>query len=253
MKRGETNSLEGRIAVVTGSSRGIGKAIASRFAADGASVIVNYLSRVKEAEKLVETIIKKGGAAAAVGADASRPEGVAALFDTAERLFGPANVLVNNAGISLHKLIPISEITDEQFDRVFSINCRGVFMSMREAARRIPDGGRIVNISSTLTAMPLAGYSVYAGSKAAVEMFTRILAKELEGRNITVNAISPGPVETELFNRGKTEETKRRLAEMAPLKRIGVPSDIVAVAAFLAGEDGGWVNGQVIRANGGMI
>jgi 3-oxoacyl-[acyl-carrier protein] reductase len=246
------NSLKGRIAIVTGSSRGIGKAIAIRFAAEGASVIINFMAGAKEAEAVVEEIARRGGSAAAVQADASTPGGVAALFDAAEMNFGPANVLVNNAGISLHKLIPISEVSDEQFDRVFSVNCRGVFVSLREASRRMPDGGRIVNISSTLTAMPLAGYSVYAGSKAAVEMFTRILAKELEGRNITVNAISPGPVDTELFNRGKTEEVKRRLADMAPLKRLGTPSDIASVAAFLAGDDGGWINGQVVRANGGM-
>ncbi len=246
------NSLKGRIAIVTGSSRGIGKAIATRFAAEGASVIINFMTGAKEAEAVVEEIARQGGSAAAVQADASTPGGVAALFDAAEKKFGPVSVLVNNAGISLHKLIPISEVSDEQFDRVFSVNCRGVFVSLREASRRMPDGGRIVNISSTLTAMPLAGYSVYAGSKAAVEMFTRILAKELEGRNITVNAISPGPVDTELFNRGKTEEVKRRLADMAPLKRIGTPSDIASVAVFLAGDDGGWINGQVVRANGGM-
>ncbi len=245
-------TLTGKTAVVTGSSRGIGKAVALRLAADGASVVVNYRTGEKEALGVVAEIEAGGGEAVAVGADASTTAGIRSLFDAAEKHFGAADILVNNAGISLHRLIPVAEVTEEQFDKVFSVNCRGVFMCLREAARRIPDGGRIVNISSTLTAMALPGYSVYAASKAAVEMFTRILSKEMEGRNITVNAISPGPVETELFNRGKTEEVKKRMADMTPLKRLGVPGDIAAAVAFLVGEDGGWVNGQVVRANGGM-
>ena len=245
-------TLTGKTAVVTGASRGIGKAVALRLAADGASVVVNYRTGEKEALGVVDEIETGGGKAAAVEADASTTAGIRSLFDAAEKHFGAADILVNNAGISLHRLIPVAEVTEEQFDKVFSVNCRGVFICLKEAARRIPDGGRIVNISSTLTAMALPGYSVYAASKAAVEMFTRILSKELEGRNITVNAISPGPVDTELFNRGKTEEVKQKMAAMTPLKRLGVPGDIAAVVAFLVGEDGGWVNGQVVRANGGM-
>jgi 3-oxoacyl-[acyl-carrier protein] reductase len=174
------------------------------------------------------------------------------LFDEAETIFGHVNILVNNAGIALPKLTNIVDVLEDQFDHLFSVNCRGVFLALQQAALRMPEGGRIVNVSTTIIPMALPGYSVYAGTKAAVEMFTRILSKELSGKNITVNAVSPGPVETELFNRNKTEEVKKRMAEMAPLKRLGQPLDIARIVAFLVGEDGGWVNGQIIRANGGM-
>ncbi len=218
----------------------------------GASVVVNFLKNAQEAEAVSNAIVSAGGKAEAIRGDVSITEEVIFLFDTAEERFGRVDILINNAGVSLEKTIPVGDITDEQFDRLFAVNTRGTFMVLREAARRLADGGRIINLSSTIVDMALAGYSVYGGSKAAVELFTRILSKELEGRSITVNAVAPGPVETDLFNQGKSEETKQRMAEMCPLKRLGQPSDIADVIAFLVSEQGRWINGQVIRANGGM-
>lgn len=248
----KTKPLESKTALVTGASRGIGRAIALRLAADGASVAVNYVGNEEAAAEAVEEIEKNGGNAVALQGDVRRTEDVRRLFDETEKAFGKLDILVNNAGVALEKTTPIAETTDEQYDRLFAVNARGTFMPLREAARRIADGGRIINISTTIIRMALPGYAVYAGSKAAVEMFTRILSKELEGRGITVNAVAPGPVETDLFNTGKTEEVKQRMADMAPLKRLGQPDDIARVVAFLAGDEGGWINGQILYANGGM-
>ena len=186
----------------------------------------------------------------AVRADVSSAEQVRALFDATEQQLGPVDVLVNNAGVL--KTVPLAQTSDALFEQTFGINVRGTFNTMREAATRLRDGGRIVNFSSTTVALNLPGYSVYIASKAAVESLTQVFAKELRGRRITVNAVAPGPVATSLFFDGKTEEQIRTYANMPPLQRLGEPADIAAVVGFLVSPAGGWVNGQVLRANGGL-
>ncbi len=172
------------------------------------------------------------------------------MFDAAETAFGRVDVLVNNAGVL--KTIPLAETSDEEFDRHFAINAKGTFNTLREAAKRLKDGGRIVNFSSTTLALNMPGYAIYNGTKAAVEAFTHVFAKELRGRNITVNAVAPGPIATNLFLNGKSDELVAQFAKMPPLERLGQPNDIANVVAFLVGPDAGWVNGQILRANGGV-
>lgn len=240
-----------RVAVVTGASAGIGAAIAERLARDGFRVIVNYARDAAPAEALVRRIEAAGGRAAVVQADVSDPAAVAHLFDAAEQAFGGLDVLVNNAGIM--QLAPIAETDDALFDRHIAVNLKGTFNTLREAARRLRRGGRIINLSSSVTGLLPPTYGVYAATKAAVEALTVILARELRGRDITVNAIAPGPTATRLFLEGKPQEVIDRLAKAAPLERLGQPEDIAAAVAFLAGPDGAWVNGQTLRVNGGII
>jgi 3-oxoacyl-[acyl-carrier protein] reductase len=240
-----------RSAIVTGASKGIGAAIASRLAADGIAVVVNYVRGRDAAEAVVSGITSAGGRAIAVGADIAQPSGIATLFDAAEAAFGGVDILVNNAGIM--KLGPIAEIDDQTFDQQIATNVSGVFRGMREAARRMRDGGRIISFSSSVVGLYQPGYGVYAATKAAVEALTHILAKELGRRGITVNAVAPGPVATELFLGDKSAEQVSAIEKMNPLGRLGQPEDIARVIAFLAGPDAGWINGQVIRANGGVI
>lgn len=237
--------------IVTGSSRGIGRAIALRLARDGFALTINYTGNQKAAQEVVGEIESHGGRAIAVQGDVSKKEDVSRLFDETEAAFGAIYGLVNNAGVLTMK--SLIDTDDEAFERTFAINVRGVFLTLREAARRISQGGRIVNLSTSVIPMALPGYSVYAASKAAVEMFTAILAKELRGREITVNAVAPGPVATELFFEGKSPETIDRLAKLNPFERLGEPEDIARVVSFLLGPDAGWVNAQTLRANGGMI
>lgn len=239
-----------RVAIVTGASRGIGAALARRLAADGHAVAVNYSASAAEAEALVAELRATGARAIAVRADVARPEEVRALFDATETGLGPVDVLINNAGVL--RTVPLAETSDAVFDQTFDTNVRGTFNTLREAATRLRDGGRIVNFSSTTVALNLPGYGVYIASKAAVESLTQVFARELRGRRITVNAVAPGPVATALFFEGKTEQQIQTLASMPPLQRLGEPQDIASVVAFLVGADGGWVNGQVIRANGGL-
>lgn len=239
-----------KVALVTGASRGIGAAIAQRLAEDGCAVIVNYASSPAAADALVAQLTQRGLQAAAVQADVSNADEVRRLFDSAERIFGSVDVLVNNAG-SL-KVLPLAETTDQAFDQAFALNVRGSFNTLREAAQRMRNGGRIINLSSSVLAMNLPGYAIYSGTKAAVEAITRVFAKELRGRDITVNAVAPGPIATDLFLNGKTDEQIEQFARMAPLERLGQPDDIARVVAFLAGSDGGWINGQTLRANGGL-
>ncbi|WP_454722504.1 MULTISPECIES: SDR family oxidoreductase [Cupriavidus] len=238
------------IALVTGASRGIGAAIARRLARDGFAVAVNYVSNPGEADKLVAELAQAGGKAVAVQADVSKVDHVRRMFDEVERQLGKVDVLVNNAGIL--KTMPFAQTTDDVFAQTFNINVTGVFNTLREASARLNDGGRIINLSSTTLALNLPGYAIYNGTKAAVEAFSRVLVKELRGRRITVNCVAPGPVATELFLNGKTEEQIQNFAKMPPLERLGQPEDIANAVAFLAGPDGAWVNGQVLRANGGL-
>jgi len=240
-----------RIALVTGASRGIGAAIAQRLARDGHAVIVNYSGNAAAAEQVVRTIEAAGGKALAAQADVADATAVARMFDSAEAAFGGIDVLVNNAGIL--KLGAIGASDDALFDSQIAVNLKGTFNTLREASRRMRDGGRIVNFSTSVVGTKMENYGVYAATKAAVETLTAIQSKELRGRNITVNAVAPGPTATDLFLDGKSDELVQRLAKMNPLERLGTPEDIASVVAFLVGPDGGWINGQVLRANGGMV
>ncbi|MEK1905152.1 MAG: SDR family oxidoreductase [Pseudomonas sp.] len=238
------------VAIVTGASRGIGAQIAKRLAADGFAVAINYASSAREADALVAEIGAAGGRAIAVKADVASAAEVRLLFEATEQQLGKVDVLVNNAGIL--KAMPLAEHSDALFEQTFAINTRGTFNTLREASARMNDGGRIVNFSSTALALNLPGYAVYNASKAAVEALSQVFAKELRGRRITVNAVAPGPVATELFLQGKSEEQIQQFAKMPPLQRLGQPEDVASVVAFLVGADAAWVNGQILRANGGL-
>jgi len=241
------------VAIVTGASRGIGAAIAQRLAKEGHAVVVNYAGNAGEAAKVVAAIAAAGGHATAIQADVADASAVRRLFDETERLYGRIDVLVNNAGIMPPELPPLADTDDKTFDGLFSVNVKGSFNTMREAAARLRTGGRIVNFSSSVIGLALPGYAVYAATKAAIETMTNILAKELRGKGITVNAVAPGPTATALFLNGKPAEAIARLAKAAPLERLGTPEDIASVVAFLAGTDGAWINAQTLRANGGIV
>jgi 3-oxoacyl-[acyl-carrier protein] reductase len=243
----ETN----KIAIVTGASRGIGAAVAERLASDGFTVVINYSGDTKSAEALARKIEGKGGRALTAMADVSDPNAVRSMFDAAEAAFGGVDVLVNNAGIM--KLATIADSDDALFDQQIAVNLKGTFNALREAAKRLRNGGRVVNFSTSVVGVKLESYGVYAATKAAVETLTAILSKELRGRSITVNAVAPGPTATDLFLNGKSPELIERMAKMNPLERLGTPEDIASAVAFLVGPDGAWINGQVLRANGGMV
>jgi len=246
-----TSSASRSVALVTGGSRGIGAAISRRLAADGHAVVINYAGRRDEAEALAAELTASGGHAIALQADVADPQAVHALFDAIDARFGGIDVVVNSAGVL--QLAALADSDDALFDRVIGINLKGAFNVLREAARRVRDGGRIVTLSTSVVGIKLENYSVYAASKAAVETMGAMLSKELRGRGITVNAVAPGPTATDLFLDGKSPELIDRLAKMNPLERLGTPEDIAGAVAFLAGADGGWINGQVRRANGGMV
>jgi 3-oxoacyl-[acyl-carrier protein] reductase len=239
-----------RVALVTGASRGIGAAVAKRLAADGFAVAVNYAGNEAAANATVAAIEQAGGRAIAVRADVAKVDDVKAMFATIEATLGRVDVLVNNAGILPY--VTIAETTDDVFERTMAINVTGTFNTMREAATRLADGGRIVNFSTSVLHMAPPTYGVYVATKGAVEALTRVFSKELRGRRITCNAVAPGPVATELFLNGKSDELIQQIAKSAPLERLGQPDDIAGVVSFLAGPDGAWVNGQVLRANGGI-
>jgi 3-oxoacyl-[acyl-carrier protein] reductase len=245
-----TETTNGRAAIVTGGSRGIGRETAERLSKDGFAIVVNYASNEEEADAAVKSITDAGGKATAVQADVADQEAVTRMFDVAEQEFGGVDLVVHAAGVM--PLSPLADLDLEVFDRMHRTNVRGTFVVDQQAARRVRPGGTIVNFSSSVVGLALPGYSGYAASKGAVEAMTLIVARELRGRNVTVNAIAPGPTATALFLDGKDEETIARMAAQPPLERLGSPADIAEVVAFLAGP-GHWVNGQVLRANGGIV
>lgn len=248
-----SSSTPEKVAIVTGSSRGIGASIAKRLSADGFAVVVNYAGRSADAEAVVLEIQAAGGQAIAVQADVADAGAASQLFDAAEAAFGGVDVLVNNAGVIQPGLVPLADTDDALFDRLIAINFKGTFNTLRLAATKLRSGGRIINFSTSVVGLALPGYSIYAATKAAVETLTAIFAKELRGKEISVNTVAPGPTGTDLFFGGKTPEQIAHLAKMAPLERLGKPEDIAGVVSFLAGPDGAWVNGQTLRANGGLV
>ena len=244
------NTLNNKVALVTGAARGIGAVVARKLSAAGAKVIINYAGSQDVAEALVADIKNNGGDAIALRADVSKPGEVKQLFDDGIAHYGRIDILVNNAGLMINKLL--KDFTDDDFTRQFEVNVRGTFNTMREAATRLADHGSIVNFSTTNLRLIVPSYSIYAATKAAVEQFTRIFAKEIGSRGINVNAIAPGPVNTELFTKGKSPEVIARFAAMTAFNRIGEPEDIAGVVLFLAGDDAKWINGQSIGVNGAM-
>lgn len=242
--------LKDKVIIVTGASRGIGKAIALLLAKNGAKVVANYASNVEEAQKTIEEIKAAGGEAIEVKADIANRFEVKQLFDKTIAAFGKVDVLVNNAGIMITR--QVKDNSEEDYYKQFDINVKGIFNTLQEAAEKLADNGIIINFSSTTTKMMLPGYALYSASKAAVEQMTRVFSKEI-GRGISVNAIAPGPTNTELFLNGKSEEIINRLKGMNAFNRLAEPEDIAKVVLFLASDDSKWISGQVIGANGAMI
>jgi 3-oxoacyl-[acyl-carrier protein] reductase len=239
--------LAGKSALVTGSSRGIGRAIAERLAADGAAVVINYARSKQLADEAVKAILERGGKAIAIPADVAKPAEVRRLFDEAERKVRGLDIVVANAGVILEK--SLADSSEEDFDYVFNTNTKGVFFTLQEAARRIRDGGRIVAVSSGGTKMPFANVSLYLGSKGAIEQFARSLSRELGPRNITVNILSPGFTETDMF----LEQYRTYGASLSPFNRIGTAKEVADVAAFLASDEARWITGQNVQAGGGVV
>jgi 3-oxoacyl-[acyl-carrier protein] reductase len=245
-----SDNNRGKTAIVTGSSRGIGRVVANRLARDGFSVVVNYAGNADMAEEAVAEIKASGGQAIALQGDVSSNEDVERLFKSTLEAFDRVDVVVNSAGIM--PLLPIAEGNLEVFDRVIATNLRGGFLVLSHAARNVQSGGRIIAFSSSVLAKSFPNYGPYIASKAGIEGLVHVLANELRGRNITVNAVAPGPTATDLFLKGKTEAQIEEFRKIAPLERLGQPEDIANVVSFLAGPDGGWINSQVLRANGGF-
>ena len=240
-----------KVILITGASRGIGAFTASLLAQQGHSIVINYANNDQEANAVVQKIQANGGTVTAFKANISHSNEVIQLFDYAFQTYGRVDVLINNAG--LMRLNKIEEVDDETIDQLFAINVKGALYTMREAAKRLTHGGKIINLSSSVVGMKLETYGVYTASKAAIESLTAILAKELRGKNITVNAIAPGPTATELFLKGKSNELIERLSKAAPLEGLGTVEDIAVVLDFAVNEGSNWVNAQVLRVNGGII
>src|SRR3981081_203738 len=251
MRRPRMTNESNKVAIITGASGGIGAAVAERLAGDGFTVVINYSGDAKSAETLARRIESKGGRALTARADVSDVKAVRGMFDAAEAAFGGVDVLVNNAGIM--KLAKFADGDDALCAQQVAVNLKGTFNTLREAAKRLRDGGRIVNFSTSVVGTKLETYGVYIATKAAVEMLAAVRSKDLRGRSITVNAVAPGPTGTDLFFSGKSPELIDRFAKMNPLERLGTPQDIASAVAFLVGPDGLWINGQMLRANRGMV
>lgn len=243
--------LQGKVAIITGASRGIGRNVAERLAAQGAAVIINYSSSPELAEEAVQRIQQQGGRAAAVQADISKPDQIARLYLEAKDIFGKIDIVVNNAGIMINSLI--GDATEAQFDKQFAINVKGTYFSCQQAFLHLEQGGRIINFSTSVNGQMFPAYSIYAGTKGAVEQFTRQLAKEFGVKGITINAVAPGPVATELFLEGKSEAQLEGLKKANAFGRLGEPEDIAGAVSFFAGEQSAWITGQTLRVNGGFI
>jgi 3-oxoacyl-[acyl-carrier protein] reductase len=245
-----TNPKPNRVAIVTGGSGGIGREVCARLAGDGMTVVVHYGGNAGRAAEVLDAITAAGGTAASYGADVADELQVAAMFDEVQRLYGGIDVVVQAAGIML--LSSLADLSFDDLDRMHRINIRGTFVVGQQAARRLRPGGALINFSSSVVKIALPNYTAYAATKGAVDAMTLILAKELRGRDVTVNAVAPGPTATPLFLDGKNQDTVDHLAAMPPLERLGTPADITEVVAFLAGP-ARWVNGQIIYANGGVV
>lgn len=250
-----TNKIEkklaGKVALVTGASRGIGKTIAEELAIHGAKVIINYANNAGKAEETVNHIIQQGGEAFAIQADISHVAEIEVLFQETLKKYGQIDILVNNAGIMTTR--PITSVTEEDFDRIMAINVKGTYFACQQAAKYMNTNGRIINFSTSVAGMMFPAYSIYAGTKGAVEQFTRQLAKEFGPKGITINAVAPGPINTELFTAGKTEEQIATLSKLNAFGRLGETTDIANIVSFLASPESRWITGQIIRINGGMI
>jgi 3-oxoacyl-[acyl-carrier protein] reductase len=243
--------LDGKVAIITGSSRGIGRVVAEQLADLGAKVVINYSSNRQKADEVVKSIAKKGGKAVALQADLSKLNAVKELFTKTIDEFGRLDILINNAGLMITK--PLLDITEDDFDKQFAVNVKGTFFACQQAMKHMENKGRIVNFSTSVAGQMFPTYSAYAGTKGAVEQFTRQLAKEFGSKQITINAVAPGPVNTELFRVGKTDQQIDAMKKMNAFGRIGEPEDIADVIEFLVSDKSQWVTGQILRVNGGFI
>jgi len=242
--------LKNKTAIITGSSRGLGKKTAIALAKQGANVVVNYNSNESEALSTVNEILSDGGNAIAIKADVSKSEDINNLFEKTVEHFGKIDILVNNAGIMVTKFL--KDFSEEEFDKQFSINVKSVFLMMKKASETLEQNGRIINISSSTSRLMMPGYAVYSATKSAVEQMTRVFAKEIGSKGITVNSVLPGPIKTELFLNGKSDELINRIASLSAFNRIGEVEDIIPIILFLSGNDSQWITGQNIGINGGM-
>lgn len=245
------NDLSGKVAIITGSSRGIGKAIAQQLATLGVKVVINYSNSPEKAEAVVNEINDNGGHAIAIQANISKISEIEYLFKQTIKVYGKIDILINNAGVMITK--PLIDVTEEEFDQQFAINTKGTFFACQQAMKYMEEEGRIINFSTSVNGQMFPAYSVYSGTKGAVEQFTRQLAKEFGVKKITINAIAPGPINTELFNIGKTEQQIEGIKNMNAFHRLGEPEDIASVIEFLVSKQSGWITGQTIRVNGGFI